>query len=96
MAAIMEQFDHHQLGQRGQQPAGIVGFDVLRAMIGERQAATPTVRALAQLVATRTQAAVDANADTLIALFARGTAANARLGAFAGDEAVIRRGERHA
>ena len=32
----------------------------------------------------------------VIALFARGTATQARLGAFAGDEAVIRQDERHA
>ncbi len=93
----MEQFKHNILAGDSQHgPAGVVDFDVLRAMVAIRQSATATARALAASPSQGTVPAAPAGPETLVALFTRGSAADARIGAFGGDEAVIGQDEQHA
>jgi hypothetical protein len=92
----MEQFNHHTMtGDSPNGTTGVVPFDVLRAMISARQAASPTARMLAGPNKNSNAAPSGGTAESLISLFARGDA-SAAPGSFARDEAVIRQDERHA
>jgi hypothetical protein len=93
----MEQLKYEFSSNESQpSPLGVVGFDVLRAIVAVRQSASPTARALASSEAHDRTTASPRGGASLITLFARGTASSARIAAFTGDEAVIVQDKRHA
>jgi hypothetical protein len=92
----MEQFYRNTMtGESSSRPAGVVAFDVLRAIITARQAASPTARVLAGQPVGNTGESSGRAAGSLISMFAHGGAANPP-SSFIRDKAVIRQDERHA
>jgi hypothetical protein len=77
----------------GESQAAPVPFDVLRALLAARQAATPTCRMIA---ARQGDTTVDTGARQLIDMFARGNAGSLTNGTFASGEPVAQQDERHA
>jgi hypothetical protein len=96
----MEQLNHQFLNDDSSQAStGVVGFDVLRAIVAMRQSGSHTARALAALAAEKQVLDVATDSAALISMFARSTAASARIGAFSngnGDKAIVGQDERHA
>jgi hypothetical protein len=70
-----------------------VPFDVLRAIIAARQAASPTCRLFA---ARHGETASDAGVRQLIDLFARGRSDGDIAGGFASGQPTVQQDERHA